>query len=177
MARGGGDLPETHYSREFERARNRATACLLSWPTQFCSLCTVGLAGTAAASETSLEGKTKAAGVFVVVFSCAAAVVEVLIVVLRFLNIGAINLQMRKFFIVDITVSLLLLVGFVTSGIVECVFAAKLESRDEILWKETSAAAVSCFVSAVLAGVLAVWSVLFLVRRWYYKILQYMSLP
>ena len=100
MARGGGDLPETHYSREFERARNRATACLLSWPTQFCSLCTVGLAGTAAASETSLEGKTKAAGVFVVVFSCAAAVVEVLIVVLRFLNIGAINLQMRKFFIV-----------------------------------------------------------------------------
>ena len=43
----------------------------------------------------------------------------------------------------DITVSLLLLVGFVTSGIVECVFAAKLESRDEILWKETSAAAVS----------------------------------
>jgi hypothetical protein len=36
---------------------------------------------------------------------------------------------------------------------------------------------VLCFVSAVLAGVLAVWSVLFLVRRWYYKTLQYMSLP
>ena len=43
----------------------------------------------------------------------------------------------------DITVSLLLLVGFVASGIVECVFAAELESRDEIWWKETAAAAVS----------------------------------
>ena len=60
----------------------------------------MGFAGTASASESSLEGSSKAAGVFVAVFSCVAAIVEMLLVVLRFLNIGAINLQMRKFFIV-----------------------------------------------------------------------------
>ena len=86
--------------REPEAAKTEPRLVRSFCPSQVCSLCTVGLAGTAAASETSLEGKSKAAGVFVVIFSCAAAVVEVLVVVLRFLNIGAINLQMRKFFIV-----------------------------------------------------------------------------
>ena len=43
----------------------------------------------------------------------------------------------------DIAVSLLLVVGFVASAIMECVFAAKLESRDDKWWKQTAAAAVS----------------------------------
>lgn len=42
---------------------------------------------------------SEAAGLFVICTGGLAIVVEAVIIVLRFLNIGAINLQMRNFFI------------------------------------------------------------------------------
>ena len=66
---------------------------------QILSLSVVLFAGLAVASESSGDGKIKSAGLLAVAVSCVAAVVEVLVVVLRFLNIGFINLNMKKFFI------------------------------------------------------------------------------
>ena len=139
------------------------------------------------------------------------------------MNVAATHTNFPHFpsspYVQDIVVSLVLVVGFVVSGLTQAVCGGKLKKSDEVWWKETAAATVShtfhphihtvryilsyvlwqprwllfahcasleshlypsqvlSFVCAVLAGLLALWSLLFIVRRWYYKILQYMSLP
>ena len=69
---------------------------------QLCSLCVVGLAGSVVSNidhVENLDRETRSAGLFVVVVACLALLVEVVILVVRFLNIGIINLHMRKFLI------------------------------------------------------------------------------
>ena len=62
----------------------------------------VGLAGSVVSNidhVENLDRETRSAGLFVVVVACLALLVEVVILVVRFLNIGIINLHMRKFLI------------------------------------------------------------------------------
>ena len=85
----------------------RQFACACVYILQLCSLCSLALPAAVISevargspSATDLEKGSKGAGLFVICFASLAGIVEVLIVVLRFLNIGIINLQMKKFFIV-----------------------------------------------------------------------------
>ena len=80
---------------------------------QVSSVCTIALSATVISQveqhvvlDQSTEKGLKelvrgseGAGLFVICIAGLAILIEVLIIVLRFLNIGAINLQMRKFFI------------------------------------------------------------------------------
>ena len=78
---------------------------------QVCSLCTLAFSASVmndvavgyhegTSSAKSLGRNSKAAGLFVICFAGLAVIIEVFILVLRFLNIGVINLRMKKFFIV-----------------------------------------------------------------------------
>ena len=75
---------------------------------QACSIFTVALSATVVSdvstsspsSENNLARDSKTAGLCVTCLVSAALFVEVAILVLRFLNIGIINLHMKKFFIV-----------------------------------------------------------------------------
>lgn len=74
---------------------------------QVFNLCTLALVAAVIndvssniSSDNSLKPDSKAAGLFVICFASLVLTVEMTILVLRFLNIGIINLQMKKFFIV-----------------------------------------------------------------------------
>ena len=84
-------------------AHDRLSVCI----TQLCSILTVAVSVTvmidvASASPPAgrLDTQSNAGGVFVSVVAGAGTAVEALILVVRFLNIGVINLKMKKFFIV-----------------------------------------------------------------------------
>ena len=73
---------------------------------QVCSVCTLALPASVLSQVTdgvsgsdSLKHGSRIAGLFVICVAVLTLILETFIVVLRFLNIGAINLQMKKFFI------------------------------------------------------------------------------
>ena len=84
----------------------------------------MGLAGYTVSNLPHLEildEETRSVGMFVVVNGCLAVLLEVALIVVRFLNIGIVNLHMRKFFIaVRLCVSVCLLVH-VWVGVHVCV--------------------------------------------------------
>lgn len=59
----------------------------------------MGIAGTVVTNSSSLDALSRGAGVFVAVFGSLAVVVEATIIILRFLNIGLINIHMKQFLI------------------------------------------------------------------------------
>ena len=81
---------------------------------QVCSVCTLALpasvlsqvADGVSGSDSPKQG-SRNAGLFVICVAVLTLILETFIVVLRFLNIGAINIQMKKFFIAVSIVSML----------------------------------------------------------------------
>ncbi|XP_064393595.1 uncharacterized protein LOC135341057 isoform X2 [Halichondria panicea] len=114
---------------------------------------------------------SQAGCVLVIVVGVAGAAVQAAQIILRFVNVGAINMTFRTYGIDIVVASIfcfLLLVGAIITG-----YSANLNSSNSVISTRLGATAGVCFPPMIALVVQGVWMLVFVIFKWNKHVVTY----
>ena len=133
--------------------------------------------GITAAITDDEQAMAVASGVLCLITGALLIIWAVIMIILRFLNIGLLNLGSKYFLAIDIAVNLVIAIIAIIAGIVTAVAAPDWNDIDnddaEAVFGSMVAAIIFCFIAAIVVIVFAVYMIVYIVKNWNQEIIKY----